>query len=232
MRAPRCRRRRHRHRRYRRAAKRRAIGCRTRYPGSSGAAAGDRTPPRRHRHGPARRNPRVRNVCSRSVEVFVTSRAAWISSFSTTSTPMPRASGTAATRIALTRFMPGIGRQRAGRPLRADQHHRHRDLQRQIEEIRGLLQRRGAVADDDAGEIGMLGDKLVAQQRPTPSSRRNRSRCWGYSGTARECTSATSAVSGHRATISSACITLPDGAVVLQVERPDAQLRRWCRRCR
>ena len=47
-----------------------------------------------------------RNVCNRSVEVFVTSRAAWISSFSTTSTPMPRASGLAATRIALTRLMP------------------------------------------------------------------------------------------------------------------------------
>ncbi len=48
----------------------------------------------------------VRNVCIRKVDVFVTSRAAWISSFSTTSTPMPRASGLAAVRIALTRLSP------------------------------------------------------------------------------------------------------------------------------
>ena len=40
------------------------------------------------------------------VAVLVTSRAAWTSSFSTTSTPIPRASGLAAVRMALTRFMP------------------------------------------------------------------------------------------------------------------------------
>ncbi len=40
------------------------------------------------------------------MEVLVTSRAAWISSFSSTSTPMPRAAGLAAVRTALTRFIP------------------------------------------------------------------------------------------------------------------------------
>ncbi len=93
----------------------------------------------------------------------MTSRAAWISSFSTTSTPMPRASGQAATRIAFTRFIPASRRQRAGRPLRAHQHHRHRHLQRQVQHIRRFLQRRRAVPDDDAGEVGMLRHQPVAQ---------------------------------------------------------------------
>ena len=45
-----------------------------------------------------------RNVCRRAVEVFVTSRADWISSFSTTSTPRPREAGLAAVRMELTRL--------------------------------------------------------------------------------------------------------------------------------
>jgi hypothetical protein len=48
----------------------------------------------------------LRNVSRRRVEALVTSRAAWISSLRTTSTPSPRASGAAATRTALTRFIP------------------------------------------------------------------------------------------------------------------------------
>src|SRR2546428_344550 len=48
----------------------------------------------------------LRKVSSRSVEVFVTSRAAWTSSLRSTSTPSPRASGAPATRTALTRFSP------------------------------------------------------------------------------------------------------------------------------
>ncbi len=46
----------------------------------------------------------LRKVSRRSVDVLVTSRAAWISSFRSTSTPRPRASGAPATRTALTRF--------------------------------------------------------------------------------------------------------------------------------
>src|SRR5262245_11940682 len=46
----------------------------------------------------------LRKVSRRSVDVLVTSRAAWISSFRSTSTPSPRASGAPATRTALTRL--------------------------------------------------------------------------------------------------------------------------------
>jgi hypothetical protein len=47
----------------------------------------------------------LRKVSSRSVDDLVTSRAAWISSLSSTSTPSPRASGAAATRTAFRRFI-------------------------------------------------------------------------------------------------------------------------------
>ena len=57
-----------------------------------------------------------RKVCIRPVEVLVTSRADWISSFSRTMTPMPRAAGSAATRTAFTRFSPAsVERAEAGR---------------------------------------------------------------------------------------------------------------------
>src|SRR3989441_1211421 len=48
----------------------------------------------------------LRKVSSRSVDVFVTSRAAWTSSLRSTSTPSPRASGAPATRTALRRLSP------------------------------------------------------------------------------------------------------------------------------
>src|SRR5438093_694400 len=48
----------------------------------------------------------LRNVSSRSVDVFVTSRAVWISSLRSTRTPSPRASGAAATRTAFRRLSP------------------------------------------------------------------------------------------------------------------------------
>ncbi len=59
----------------------------------------------------------------------------------------------------------GIGRQARGRPLRADQHDRHVDLEHQVQDPGRLLERRRAVADDDAGEVGMLGDDAMAQRR-------------------------------------------------------------------
>ena len=48
----------------------------------------------------------LRNVSSRSVDVFVTSRAVWISSLRRTRTPRPRASGAPATRTAFRRLSP------------------------------------------------------------------------------------------------------------------------------
>ena len=58
----------------------------------------------------------VRKVCMRQFEVLVTSRAAWISSFSSTSTPLPRLSGLAAVRTPFTRLMAAsVDRPEAGR---------------------------------------------------------------------------------------------------------------------
>src|SRR5881409_869110 len=48
----------------------------------------------------------LRNVSSRRVDAFVTSRAAWTSSLRSTSTPSPRASGAPATRTAFRRLSP------------------------------------------------------------------------------------------------------------------------------
>ena len=59
----------------------------------------------------------------------------------------------------------GIGRNARGRALRADHHHRERHLEHEVEEIRRLLERGRAVADHDAGEVGVLGRQLGAQRR-------------------------------------------------------------------
>ncbi len=59
----------------------------------------------------------------------------------------------------------GIGRQTRGRPLRADQHDGHIDLEHQVQDPGRLFQRRRAVTDDDAGEVGMLGDDAMAESR-------------------------------------------------------------------
>ena len=102
----------------------------------------------------------------------------------------------------------GVAGQRAGGALRADQHHRDRHLQRQVEEIRGFLQRRGAVADDDAGEVRDVPHQLAAQRgQRLPLGKADRRA--GDVAVSHGITSATSAVSGHFARISSACITLP-----------------------
>ena len=59
-------------------------------------------------------------------------------------------------------IQPGVAGERAGRPLRSDDDDRKADLQREIQEVGGLFEARGPVADDDAREIGMLGDERVA----------------------------------------------------------------------
>ena len=56
-------------------------------------------------------------------------------------------------------------RQARGRPLRADQHHRHVDLEHQVQDPGRLLERRRAVADDDAGQIGHVSHQGHAQGR-------------------------------------------------------------------
>src|SRR5579884_3902291 len=60
---------------------------------------------------------------------------------------------------------PGIAAERAGRALRTDQHYRPIDPQRQVEEERGLLQRRRPVRDDKAGD-GQVVARDPVEQRP------------------------------------------------------------------
>ena len=57
-----------------------------------------------------------------------------------------------------------IGRKAGGRPLRADHDHGNGDLEHQVQEPGGLLQCRGAVADHDAGKVGMLSHQAVAEE--------------------------------------------------------------------
>ncbi len=49
-----------------------------------------------------------------------------------------------------------------------DKYHRHSDLQRQVEDVGGLLQRRRAVADDDARKIRVFGTN-ARTETPAPS---------------------------------------------------------------
>ena len=51
----------------------------------------------------------------------------------------------------------GIAAQGARGPLGPDHHHRLVGLERQMQEIGGLLQRRGAVRDHEAGDLRLLG---------------------------------------------------------------------------
>ena len=57
----------------------------------------------------------------------------------------------------------GIGAERAGRPLRADQHDRLTHPERQVQEERRFFQRRGAVRDHKAGNAGILAGDAVDQ---------------------------------------------------------------------
>ncbi len=72
---------------------------------------------------------------------------------------------------------PGIGAERAGRPLRPDQHDRLADAERQVQEERGFLQGRGAVRYDEPGNAGILaGDAVdhLAQFDPVRGADRGR----------------------------------------------------------
>ena len=51
---------------------------------------------------------------------------------------------------------PGIGAERARRPLRPDQHHRVRRGEGEVQKERGLLEGRGAVRDDKAGDFRVV----------------------------------------------------------------------------
>ena len=59
----------------------------------------------------------------------------------------------------------GIGAERAGRALRSDQHDGLLDREGQVEEKRGLLEGRGAVRDDKAGDSRLVARDAV-DQRP------------------------------------------------------------------
>ena len=54
-----------------------------------------------------------------------------------------------------------VAGDRGRRPLRADHHHRGLHLQREVQEVRGLLQGGGAVGDDDAVECRAFRDQRV-----------------------------------------------------------------------
>jgi len=100
----------------------------------------------------------------RNVDVLVTSRAAWISSLRTTRTPRPREAGLAAVRTALTMFISASVERPLSGALRTHDRHGNGDLQRQAEKIGRLLERRCAVADDDAGKILVFGDQPFAER--------------------------------------------------------------------
>ena len=108
---------------------------------------------------------RETKVCTRKFDVLATSRAALISSFSTTTTPMPRASGHAATRTAFRQIESAIRAQSGRRPHCPDDHDRHRHLYGQVQEISGFLQRGGAMRHHDTGD--RLSAATVACTSPT-----------------------------------------------------------------
>ena len=94
------------------------------------------------------------------MEVFVTSRAEKIVSLRTTSTPFAARRGGGGRQHGLEHVQVAVRAQRRRRPHRADQHHRLLRLQRQVQEVRGLLERVRPVGDHDA--VGVVGlERLV-----------------------------------------------------------------------
>jgi hypothetical protein len=69
-----------------------------------------------------------------------------------------------------------VAAQCAGWTLRADHDHRLAGLERQVQEVGRLLERRGAVRDDEAGKIGsLLGEAVNGGGQLQPLRRTNRS---------------------------------------------------------
>ena len=77
----------------------------------------------------------------------------------------PATVGTGRRAHAVQKIDRGIGRQARGRPLRADHHHGDGHLEHQVQDPGGFLEGRRAMADDDAGEIRVLGHQAMAQHR-------------------------------------------------------------------
>ena len=86
----------------------------------------------------------------------MTSLAHCISLFSTVSTPLPAASGLAATRMASSRLRSASVPQRRGRPHGPGDHHRLGRLDREVQEVGRLLQGGRAVGDHHAGDVALF----------------------------------------------------------------------------
>ena len=98
---------------------------------------------------------------SRSVvSVFTAVRPAKTLRWNTTITPRPALWGAAATVAASSRLRGTVPTQIAGSAHGAGKSDRHLPVQRSVQQVGRLLQRIGAVGDDDPPHLARFGDLL------------------------------------------------------------------------